>query len=330
VEIDDLFGMISGKPTPPERDKLSIAESFRQDLLAFLQTKCDEEHEEKSAAGEPDCLRASGLYKVCGRREAILQLYPEQRIYEKFKVGHRLTFDVGHAVHAWWQNEYLGPMGSLWGEWFCNHCFAVRHRGFMPKRCPECDYGRHRWIEYKNEKGNLVRAKVANILYVEAEYEDHDLGLRYRGHPDGFIAAIGVPTPQFLFELKTISPSGWKRQKDVDPRHVEQTHAYMRLAGVTDALVVYVNKGSQCKWRVTASDIIAGEPNIRVYHVPFDDEKWAKSETKIREHWRAVNTPPADKADVTSWCRACRNPGLDMSPGCPVREQCWSWDAIKP
>jgi hypothetical protein len=50
-------------------------------------------------------------------------------------------FDVGHAMHHWYQEKYLGPMGLLWGNWRCSRCLTVR-TGIMPKdSCEVCQWG---------------------------------------------------------------------------------------------------------------------------------------------------------------------------------------------
>lgn len=63
---------------------------------------------------------------------------PEKR--GEVDVGKERIFDVGHAMHHWYQEKYLGPMGELWGHWRCSRCHTV-FTGVMPTdSCTRCQW----------------------------------------------------------------------------------------------------------------------------------------------------------------------------------------------
>lgn len=319
MDLADLFMMLKDtpplepEPEPARPDgKIDLTAVFRTGVLAFVKASNDEGGRYK------DYLRGSGLSSVCGRREGIFLLNPHLRGEAKRTAGGVMTVDWGHMLHEWWQNRYLGPMGWLLGRWACTRCLTVT-AGTMPENCPGCSGGRHSWVEYLDDKGITRRELIDTIKFVEMFVCDDEL--RYSGHPDGLLKMPGLPTGyQVLFELKSIKTDNYDRLKKPLPEHEIQVHGYMRPLGVTDALVVYVDKGKQCPWKIRAGGFVSGPARIKVFHVPFNDEFWEVTAKRIRDHWRARSGE-----DPRSIIRLCKSPSAQFARFCVAREICFSF-----
>jgi hypothetical protein len=321
TDIRDIIGLFGDEgPKPKPSTSALIADEFKNAVFHFIQgtRKLEIDPEEPPRT----FLRASGLYQTCGRREAILTVEPERTVVENITIGQQLTFDFGTAMHAWWQNRYLGPAGRLWGLWFCAKCKAVTFEGLMPKKCPDCGTGRTYWT-----RGHFGSAKVENITYVESALKCEEFG--YTGHPDGMLVdpAIGG-APQMLFELKTISPSGYTSLRKPKDDHVIQMHAYMRLLKMREALIVYIDKGKQCEWNFTPDGLKSGEPHVKIFHVAYDDEFWEQIAKRITDYWDARGLMAAEEAptahDASKFPRVCDKPTDFLAKDCPVRDKCFS------
>jgi hypothetical protein len=322
VDIGDIIGMLGDGP--PKKKAVSPAALFLQEMFDFIKTPVVDEEPEK-----PNYLRASGLYKLCARREAIYSVFPDQVPgREMFTAGQQMTFDVGHAVHAWVQNKYLGPMGKLWGHWFCNKCFSITHTGLMPKKCKDCGTGRTIWIAFEYE-GLVERANVDNLLYVERSLVDNDLGLT--AHPDGMLYASDLRDIQQVFELKTTSSDNLDKLTKAGkpkPEHVVQTHAYMHLTQLRETYIVYFDKGKQCDWKWSLeTGPVPGPERLRIFHIEFDDEMWAEIVVEIREYWKARELAHRESpvsADVAAFKRKCKSPTGPTARTCPARDKCFA------
>jgi hypothetical protein len=312
VEIGQIIEMLGTDYTPAStKGSGSVADEFLSEFLGFANSLTDTD-----SGRHGDYLRGSGLYKLCPRREALLCVHPHHDRHETIDIGTRLTFDVGHALHWWWQNRYLGPMGRLWGDWYCQRCGEVTVTGAMPETCSTCNGGRS--------------------LFVYQEKLVVDDKLRYSGHPDGLLLeepGIGRDgKPRFVFELKSISSSGFSGLGS-EPQwaHVVQVHAYMRLVGVYEALIVYADKGKQCDWTINLEGFHAGRPHVRVFHVRYDASFWAEIEQRIKDHWRARALMTLEEApteeDAAAFARVCSHSRVQLARECPCKEPCWRLSA---
>lgn len=261
-------------------------------------------------AREPG-LHASGLYKTCGRRVMLLEVFPTAEV--SLKAGNHLTYDVGHAMHFWWQHRYLGPKGELWGDWECLGCKTIV-KGFMPLNCP-CGAP---WQDA--------------IRYHELEVRDTVLG--YVGHSDGII--VDKNGVRRVFEFKTVNPTEYPELRAAKWEHVIQAHAYMRCLGTQEALIVYLDKGRQCDWTVSSAlGFQAGAPHVKAFVVPFDPVIWNPIEERIKVHHEAVThlqqilsagKRPA-QSDVSRFKRVCDGPRCETAKNCPVAKQCFALGA---
>ena len=322
VDISDIIGLL-GDNLPSGEKRPSSASVFLDSLYRFIETT-----EEEVEPDKPNYLRASSLYKLCARRAAIGAVFPDYVVndLERISAGQQLTFDLGHAVHEWVQNKYLGPMGTLWGHWFCFRCDGITHTGLMPKKCKTCGRGRTLWHAFEFE-GRVERFNVANFLYVERSLVDNELGLT--AHPDGLLYSSDLRDIQQVFELKTISTDGYDKlvkQAVPKPEHVIQTHVYMYLSKLRETYIVYFDKGKQCEWKFSVeSGITPGAERLQIFHVEFDDELWAKLVADIRDYYKALKlTEKHSGDDIAPFKRICKSPTERNARDCPMRDKCFA------
>lgn len=262
-------------------------------------------------------IHCSSMYQVCARKEWLIRKYSPAP--EHILAGQQLTFDIGHAMHWWWQHRYLGPRQELWGDWLCSGCKS-KTRGFMPMNC-SCG------MDWR-----------IGVSYLEMEARDDKLG--YIGHTDG-VLVDRTSDHRRIFEFKSISDYEYKKLKAPKSAHVIQAHAYMRALGPMEALIVYANKGIQCEWERSNGDLRAGKINIKPYIVKFDTDLWSEIEKRIKDRKEALKELNAildggsiTEAHIAKCSRICETKDDDAAKYCPVREQCFRLrapeDASKP
>ena len=127
-------------------------------------------------------------------------------------------FDIGHAIHHWYQNHYLGPMGILKGGWRCPHCDTVK-QGFRPANVCSCGVDRWRFVEPETLIPEL------NIV----------------GHCDGI---IDRGDGEWVMDIKTIDPERFKALSEPSLSYVYQVHCYMMALNIRRAIILYVDKSS--------------------------------------------------------------------------------------
>lgn len=288
---------------PPPKAPVDLADRF----LSHISTWLTETYPSFQSDREPG-LHASSLWKTCARQRvlvAALQL-GDDALKEKLAAGNYLTFDVGHALHHWWQNNYLGPMGVLIGDWFCSKCTEVTASGPQPTSCPKCNQDRRSVLTYQ-------------------EYRIADPEMGYVGHCDGLLQLGNV---KVVFEFKTASPTEFEKITQPKMQHVVQSHAYMNALGLEDTLVVYQNKGSQCDWSKNQDGWSAGKLKLRVFHVKFDKSYWATYVGRCREYKRAGELirrlPVVRSNDAMDFEGLCAHKKSPLADSCPVVTACFA------
>lgn len=302
--FSDLAKLMKRQPMIQRPDKAPDAATWLENFTLWLE---ESYHNLVPHPRDETLLHCSSLYQVCARKEWLVKMLTPAP--EKLVAGQTLTFDIGHAMHWWWQHRYLGPRQELWGDWFCAGCKSTT-RGFMPMKC-SCG------LDWR-----------AGMNYIELEAKDEKLGVI--GHTDG-ILVDRVSSFRRIFEFKSISDSEYKKLKAAKFAHVIQAHAYMHALGLTEALIVYANKGIQCEWGRADGSIKAGKINVKVYVIKFDAELWAQIVARIKDRKEALdhlNLLLKDGGKITedhiSSCpRICESKEDDAAKYCPVRDQCF-------
>lgn len=287
-------------------------------------------------------LHASGLGKVCGRRLLVIEAFGATQVPNT--AGNYFTFDMGHALHFWWQERYLGPRQELRGDWMCVACPCPTCKG---KKTIKRDGQKLACVACR-ETGRKVTTGLMPlscgcgvpwqdaVRYLELPIVNVELG--YVGHCDGVLTH---KPKERLFELKSMSPSEYEKWCECatpkpKPDHVVQAHAYMGPLGLDEALIVYVNKGSQCKWKVDrCGQFVAGEPKVMPFLIKWDQALWDDIESRILDYHRAVeilsnsksNGKRLPRAAIETLPRVCDDMKCDMAQRCPVTRECFSLDA---
>lgn len=159
---------------------------------------------------------------------------------EPFEPSLLRIFDVGSAIHHWYQNKYFGPMGLLWGKWVCLRCDKSSW-GFMRDAEKGCDCGDKRVLEYLEVpvKASLPGGFSTPIV----------------GHSDGLLK---IGTFWYLLEIKSINDNGFTWMKQARDSHVKQagiycelirqgmirfgSHEKIEIPQIRQIIILYVNK----------------------------------------------------------------------------------------
>lgn len=324
VSIADIISQMA----PRKRENGSFVERWLDDLGDWLETK----YEKLIHAERKPGLHASSLWKVCARKELLTHIFGDKK--RPPKAGNQLTFDVGHALHFWWQHRYLGPKQELIGDWLCYACPCPECGGDQDKtsKCGSCRQTGRKLTYGKMPLNCECGAPWQDaIAYMELEVVDEEL--QYVGHADGIIDC--KDNKRRVFEFKTIGPNGYPDLQAPKTAHIIQAHSYMKPLGLDEALIVYQDKGKQCDWMISGGAWSTGKMHIKPFIVKFDEEIWNPIEQRIREHHDArafiQSLIDADKAptpnDVAGLRRVCNTSRCALARDCPVRNQCFTMDA---
>jgi len=207
-------GILKGMESDSDYDLATVTERVNRFISAGL-------HNAGHPKRDPG-FHASSMYYLCVKKVIFDVLFPENipEIPEVETLGPQRIFMVGHAVHEWMQNRWLGPAGIIYGKWECFAC-DTRTKGFMPKRCPACDAPRRK------------------LFYRERKLRDRSLNLV--GSCDGFTKIF---KKRAVLEIKTIKPESFRSLKKPLPAHYHQVNVYMHLSKLQHAVVLYINKST--------------------------------------------------------------------------------------
>ncbi len=158
---------------------------------------------------EPDDRSGWHPSQFCGMcpRAYVLKKILKQDKREIIGAQLQRIFDTGHAMHYWYQNEYFGPMGILWGPWKCRKCGDVEW-GMKPKYCSTCNSRHFLYMEIP------IQAKIP------------DCTEPINGHADGLIR---IQNRWYVLEIKTINSNAFKWLKGAKELHIQQAQIYAEL-----------------------------------------------------------------------------------------------------
>jgi predicted nucleic-acid-binding Zn-ribbon protein len=173
-----------------------------RDLLDEFLRKREKEQPERTG------WHPSSFCDMCPREHVIRRLIPQYNNEEELEPGLLRIFDTGHAHHYWYQNEYFGPMGILWGPWRCLKCGMVEWGFRQKEKCPHCGNK-----EFLYEEIPVV-AKLPDCVD------------QVNGHADGLIL---IRNCWYLLEIKTINSNAFKWMKGAKEGHIKQAQIYCEL-----------------------------------------------------------------------------------------------------
>lgn len=336
LSIGDIIGQFAIERKQPEQSEV---QRWFGDLQSWIERDYDKLVHPVRSPG----LHASSLGKVCGRRSMLINAFGYNE--PSLTVGNFFTFDVGHSLHYWWQHRYLGPKQELWGDWACMAC-----------PCPDCESQVRKQKAITTEARKRIYEKCATcrgtgrkvirglmpmncscgvdwqdaIQYLELPVVNEALG--YVGHSDG---VLDHKPKRRVFEFKTMSPTEYEKLEIANTpkfEHIVQAHAYMGPLGLDETIIVYENKGSQCKWSVNMfGQFEAGAPRVRPFLIKYDHDLWNKIVARIKDHHRAEELlkslfskgRKASREDIASFPRVCSDKKCDLAERCPVARECF-------
>jgi hypothetical protein len=201
-------------------NKRVMTDECESDLPDMIHT-----HLKTKPSDDRDGLHVSDFSDPCLRRLMYKVMKPEIRDPKPDAESQKL-FAAGHAIHEWHQNNFLGPMGILKGEWLCRGCGKLV-KGYMPKEACGC----HSWAFWDYQELG-VSTKIA--------------GLDIVGHTDGIITLRGTDR---VLEMKSKDSDLFKSLAKPEPKHIVQGSIYAALLGVKYLTVLYIEKN---KWQYKA------------------------------------------------------------------------------
>jgi len=345
LSIGDLIAQFKDpKPEPEDNPAQEWFLDFQEWLVSDYEKTVH--HDRKPG------LHASSLGSICARRSMVIAAYGARRY--PHTAGNYFTFDVGHALHFWWQERYLGPRQELIGDWKCMACECVKCGPLITKLGSRAPLSREdkqrifRTCKACQGTGRKVTHGLMpldcdcgtpwqdSISYMELPVVHKELD--YVGHCDGI---LDHSPKKRLFEFKTISVSEYERNfiKAAVPApkadHVVQAHAYMVPLGLEEAIILYENKGSQCEWKVDRDgQFIAGEAKLKPFLVRFDQELWDGIVLRIHDHHRAMEIvkdfkeqgKQLPRATISEFTRVCSDDKCEMAKRCSMARECFSLD----
>jgi hypothetical protein len=152
----------------------------------------------------------SSIYGKCPRATVLEALIPKP---DDWDAQATLRTDAGSALHWWYQNKYLGPMGILFGIWECTACgFRTMDDMPMPQDTCKCSGP-------KSKRWEFVETRV--------EYAVPGLdGVLLTGYYDG---KIRVEMGNFLWDMKFPGPKSFARAKSARESYIRQIQLYMAI-----------------------------------------------------------------------------------------------------
>lgn len=233
-----------------------------------------------------DGWHVSEFCSICARKRVLEELLSLLKP-SSFPPRVLRLFDVGTALHAWYQNEYFGPMGTLWGKWECVRCRSISW-GFRPtSSCTDTS-------DSSLTKGCL-NASLHLWRYREVPVRvSQGLTRPIVGHGDGILYANGVWN---LLEIKTINQNGFQRLAKPNEAHCRQARVYcelLRSFGVDgfdgdvpdlqEVLLFYINKNKseETEFRIGLGTEFAEAQIQKPYEVEYSlkDKKLPPRDTQ--------------------------------------------------
>lgn len=260
-----------------------------------------------------DCVRASQLFYLCPR-EFVFD-YFEPRPTRSFDVKSRLMMGCGTFLHEVIQNEILGPMGVLKGNWV----------NLRTKQRVRDSYHPDPDLAVREASREFPRT------WEYEEYQLFDSALRISGHLDGIVSIDRIDwlaTNESLLktdlkkafaeldkiplgeeaklEIKTTGDWLFQKMKmpgDIADNYKMQSNVYQKLSGARRAIFWYVNRNTM------------GSKMLPYW---FEKHWWDHARQKAVTVWEAIRD-----LKLPERFRACDLPTCTRAKSCVFRELCF-------
>jgi hypothetical protein len=263
---------------------------------------------------QTDLLRASGLFSVCPR-EFILNYWNPQPNRE-FDYKAQFMMSTGTHLHSYLQNQVLGPMGVLFGQWKHTGTSGIVKEGFHPD--PFRDLER------------AVKGWPLEWHYVEPKVWDETH--RISGHVDGVICTNRLNFVNRNAHLFKSDPEGTcKRLHDLEMGELTLLEIKTTGSYIYKALKTSSDIASYYKMQAVIYQKLMKIPRTLFWFIERDtmqsktmlykyEHGWWKDATrKARIIWEAIR----DRTLPDSMM-ACKMPTDPRSKKCVHSEACWS------
>jgi hypothetical protein len=259
----------------------------------------------------------SQLMDMCPRFEILRRLVKDDLQEETDRPNTRtqFIFDIGTALHAWWQEQYFGPMQVLKGKWRCIRCgYKTSATSLMPKRPHYCG------DVNEDADGNPLEVAGSNELKVghnhhwkfdEVSVRSEEWGVV--GHSDG-IYVLGKESlceEDVVLDIKTAGPTFWNGGARPYPSNIFQINLYMWLLGLKKGVLLYVDKGGVDKSLTTMCKEVV---------VDYNDTHRKDACAKIEAYRDGARTRTLPSRMATCELR----PRSAKPKGCPLSSICLS------
>lgn len=210
------------QPTP-------TLDSLQDDVLKFRA-----ETDAKRKHADDHLYITDFAYKPCLRRLAYYYLRPD--LQDKKDPKMLCGMDAGSHIHAWVQDEILGPMGVLEGLWECTNCGRIEE-GARPKgacfgKVKVFNDLKDTWIvrRCKDVRGSTWKFKEQ---HVRLEFS----GIVVTGRPDGRL----IVAKERVLEIKSMEEEKFNALTEPRDYHIFQASVYGEKLGVNEVIILYVN-----------------------------------------------------------------------------------------
>lgn len=240
--------------------------------------------------------RASGIYKAC-MRQLVLCTKLDIPVSSYVNFSQKMTFEIGNAIHYWFQNnsKLLGDIRC--GFWKCGGCGKTTSFSRVPKRgCRACGAGSDTWT-----------------------YDEYELDIKkpyyVTGHPDMFIE---LERGRFhVMEFKSINSAEFKTLEAPIIEHIWQLQTYM-WACEQDSFKLGINTDPEEGYIMYISKAM-DTPPIKVFTVKKDRHILKQIMSKLKDYKNGI-----DKKKPPPYHPICEENSFNnyMAKSCPVKEQC--------
>lgn len=255
----------------------------------------------------PQTFRASQAYGSCLWAEVFkgVLLKGKQVADSELPLNNVLAMKIGTDIHAFIQDDLLGPLGVLLGDWVCSKCTHVHELCFYPKECEKCGNKRFTYGEIS--------------LISEDKY-------KFSGHLDGIVCfnrltallkdePLTDDIPQDLVHLEIKSSNEYAFDALVSTGmpaiyYQWQANIYHHLLEVDRTVFLYLN--------VANKDLA----DILYHHDPLIMEECKEKAALQWECIEAKKMPPA------KW-KKCKTHKSKDAKTCPFRDRCFFCDEGK-
>lgn len=261
----------------------------------------------KVRKGKPAFLRSSQLYDFCPRELVFYGLLYESEVTVAIPSAFSevTMMQVGTDAHTYLQDEVLGPMGVLKGDWKCRDCKRIIKDGFYPWICPQCACEKFDYREYKlfdktyRISGHIDGLVCLNRLkaYIEERYEE--------------IVKGKIPEDLVHLEIKTCSSraySGVAKSKELAIYYKWQGCQYQQMLldekKITEGRTLFLY---MCRENMALTSFF--------YHL--DKAILQKIRTKAMKVWDGIKNkklPPIE---------ACASVNCKKAKECEFRDRCF-------